>query len=414
MKNNTIQKNIPDGWWQVKIRDVAYINKKTLGNNTSDEYAFKYVDLSAVNKGLVSIPTGFVNYKNAPSRARRIIEIGDVLMATVRPNLFGHCFVDFDTKNIICSTGFAVIQGKRDLLETRFVYHYLFSDKLNNDLNNLLVGSNYPAVNSAEVGNLDFSLPSIAEQRRIVTILDTSDLIIEKLSKKIQIKKNIKKGLMQNLLTGDARLVGFTDKWQTIKLNDLGKTYAGIIGKDKDDFGSGKPFITYMNIYSSSIINPARCGFVKINDGENQNKAKFGDIFFTTSSETPDEVGTSSVLLDKNVSDLYLNSFCFGFRLNNFKTLTPEFSQFYFRGQKFRKQMVRIAQGASRYNLSKKYFLDTSIKIPSDTKEQNAIADILRITGKEIKALEKKLSIIKNQKKYLLNNLITGTIRTKA
>jgi type I restriction enzyme S subunit len=244
--------------------------------------------------------------------------------------------------------------------------------------------------------------------------LDTWERVIEKLTNKIKIKKNTRRSLMQKLLTGDVRLTGFTDKWQAVKLIDLGNTYAGIMGKGKDDFGSGKAFITYMNIYSSSSINPDNCGFVKIDDGENQNKAKYGDIFFTTSSETPDEVGISSVLLDKNARELYLNSFCFGFRLSDFKILTPEFSQFYFRGQKFRKQMTRIAQGASRYNLSKRYFLDTTIEIPSSINEQNAIADILRLADKEIADLEKKLSILKDQKKYLLNNLITGTIRTKA
>ncbi len=76
--------------------------------------------------------------------------------------------------------------------------------------------------------------------------------------------------------------------------------------------------------------------------------------------------------------------------------------------------MTRIAQGASRYNLSKKYFLDTAIKIPNSITEQNSIADILRVADKEIFDLEKKLSMLKDQKKYLLNNLITGTIRTKA
>lgn len=123
-------------------------------------------------------------------------------------------------------------------------------------------------------------------------------------------------------------------------------------------------------------------------------------------------MGISSVLLDKNVEDVYLNSFCFGFRLNDFKTITPIFAQYYFRGQGFRKQMTRIAQGASRYNLSKKYFLDTKISIPKDAGEQVAIANILMAAHNEIDALKKELTLLKEQKKYLLNNLITGKIRT--
>ena len=217
---------------------------------------------------------------------------------------------------------------------------------------------------------------------------------------------------MQKLLTGDVRLEGFNDRWEIIRLGNIGKTYPGITGKDKNDFGKGKPFISYMNIFSNSKLNIEIKDLVDIKDGEKQNKVKYGDLFFTTSSETPNEVGISSVLLDKDTKNLYLNSFCFGFRLNDFNTIVPEFAQFYFRGQYFRKQMTRIAQGASRFNLSKKYFLETEIKIPKDTKEQETIANILNIVDQEIEGLEKKKNIIEDQKKYLLNNLVTGNIRT--
>ena len=217
---------------------------------------------------------------------------------------------------------------------------------------------------------------------------------------------------MQKLLIGDFRLASFNAPWDVSALHELGKTYSGIVGKDKDDFGFGEPYISYMDIYSNWKIEKISGNLVNIQPNEKQNDVKYGDILFTTSSETPNEVGISSVLLKKNIKKVFLNSFCFGFRLNNFNILIPEYAQYYFRGQKFRKEMLRLAQGASRFNLSKKYFLVTKINIPSSVQEQSAIANILTTADQEIELLQRKLKKLKEQKKYLLNNLITGAIRT--
>src|SRR3990167_2275381 len=105
--------------------------------------------------------------------------------------------------------------------------------------------------------------------------------------------------------------------WNSIRVGDLGFVYSGLRSKSKSDFGQGSPFITYMNIFSNSKIDKNRFDLVNVGAGENQSKVKYGDVFFTVSSETPEEVGMSSVLLDE-VDNYYLNSFCFGFRLNDF------------------------------------------------------------------------------------------------
>lgn len=408
MKNIQSQKNIPVGWRYRTLGNVA----KVITGSTPDTFQGDYYggDIMFASPGdfngkfiIKTAKTltrkGFEQCRKVPSGAILFVCIGSTIGK-----------IGIAGQSLATNQQINAVIGNEAI--TDFLYYALLvrAKKIK-----LMAGIQaVPIVSKSLFESVDVLVPPLLEQKRIVSVLETWDRAIEKLTEKIKAKKEIKKGLMQNLLTGKVRLAGFRERWNSFKLNDLGTTYAGIMGKDKNDFGSGKAFITYMNIYSSSEINLDKCGRVKIDDGENQNKVKYGDIFFTTSSETPDEVGISSVLLDKNATDLYLNSFCFGFRLNNFKALLPEFARFYFRGQTFRKQMTRIAQGASRYNLSKKYFLDTTIEIPSDIREQYAIADIFKITDKEIEKLNKKLSILKDQKKYLLNNLITGTIRTKA
>jgi len=199
-------------------------------------------------------------------------------------------------------------------------------------------------------------------------------------------------------------------EWQEYKLSELGDVYSGLQGKSKGDFGEGKRYISYMNVYSNPRINLNIKEFVSVKEGESQNVVRYGDIFFTTSSETPDEVAISSVLLDRDCKDIYLNSFCFGYRLNNFDILSPEFSQFYFRSSIFRKRMKRIAQGAIRYNLSKRYFLEEKITLP-DVEEQKGIVSVMEKWDKCIELLDQKVQIKKNIKKYLQQILLTSKVR---
>lgn len=166
-----------------------------------------------------------------------------------------------------------------------------------------------------------------------------------------------------------------------------------------------------MNIFSNSKIDVFISNFVKIELNENQNKVQYGDIFFTISSETPEEVGMSSVLLE-DIKDTYLNSFCFAYRLNSFDILLPEFAQFYFRGFFIRDKIMRLAQGSTRFNLSKKQVMKINTLLPP-TKEQQKIAQVLSLADDETTQLQTELALLKTQKKGLMQQLLTGQIRVK-
>ena len=110
------------------------------------------------------------------------------------------------------------------------------------------------------------------------------------------------------------------------KIGEIGLYFSGLTGKTKDDFQDGNAkFITYMNVFSNPSLDVNSTGVVKINEGEKQNKIKKGDILFTGSSETPDEAGMSCVVTDDLEGDFYMNSFCFGLRLN-----TPDLYNLHF------------------------------------------------------------------------------------
>ncbi|WP_283703647.1 restriction endonuclease subunit S [Clostridium perfringens] len=278
-------------------------------------------------------------------------------------------------------------------------------------------GTKQQSLNNKIVGNLEIPVPKLKEQEKIAEILSTVDEQIESIEKLIQKNKELKKGLMQQLLRkgiGNIEFkkteLGYIPKsWRVLKLKDLGKTYSGLANKSKENFGQGKAYIPYKNIFMNSKVDVNYLEYVEILDGENQNKVKVGDIFFTTSSETPEEAGMSSVLLN-DIGELYLNSFCFGFRLNDFNTLNPKFAEYLLRDNLVRKYIYQRAQGSTRYNISKNTILDMKLPIPQ-IEEQEKIYSILSTLDQKIKQYQNKKEKLEILKTGLMQNLLKGKIR---
>ena len=270
-------------------------------------------------------------------------------------------------------------------------------------------GSGVPTLNRNDVHDLKCAIPSFEEQQRIAEGLSDVDSMISSLEKLIAKKKAIKQGAMQELLIGKKRLPGFAGEWKDFTIGKMGEFYSGLSGKSKKDFECGEArFITFLNVLSNVKIDTSILAVVDVKESESQNAVRKGDLFFNTSSETPEEVGMCAVL-GENVENTYLNSFCFGFRLND-DTQNPLFLSYYLNSSIGRKIMSVLAQGATRYNLSKNNFAETIIKLPT-REEQNAIASILSDMDNEIEALEQKLEKTRQIKQGMMQQLLTGKIR---
>ncbi len=191
-------------WKEIRLSEVAEIDKVSLGGQTLPEYSFQYLSLSDVDVGTAEIKSERILFKDSPSRARRIVRKGDILLATVRPNLQGFLIIRDDVKDLIASTGFAVITCKK--MHNEFLYQCLFTKGLMNQIEAFLTGSNYPAINSSDVKQLKFPYPSFEEQTAIAQVLQAADKEISLLKAKAEKLREQKKGLMQVLLTGKVRL----------------------------------------------------------------------------------------------------------------------------------------------------------------------------------------------------------------
>ena len=181
-------------------------------------------------------------------------------------------------------------------------------------------------------------------------------------------------------------------------MKNIGESFSGLSGKKSSDFGHGEAkYITYLNILNNPIIDTKLTDKIEIDN--KQHLVKKGDIFFTISSETPQEVGLSSVL-DTNLNECYLNSFSFGYRLKEISMFDNLFNSYNFRSPNFRRKMYILAQGISRYNISKKAVLDETICFPKIS-EQKQIGKLIKLMNSLLSLQQRKLELISALEKGL-------------
>lgn len=190
-------------------------------------------------------------------------------------------------------------------------------------------------------------------------------------------------------------------------LSDLGGFYSGLTGKTKDDFqGGNAKFITYVNVFNNPSLKTDVEERVRIREGEKQNTVQYGDVLFTGSSETPNECGMCSVLTHHTDENLYLNSFCFGFRFFDLTGICPSFMKYLFRSTVVRKKICKTANGVTRYNISKKEFAKIEIPVPPLPVQEEIVRILDNFT--ELQAeLQAELQKRKQQYNYYLDNLLS-------
>jgi len=311
---------------------------------------------------------------------------------------------------MIASHRFPMYLPKENRISIDFLLHFFLTRKGKSLLELASPGGagRNKTLGQKEFENLVLSIPSLPEQQKIADFLTSIDKRIQLLKEKKDALGSYKKGVMQKLFSQEIRFKdengnNYSD-WKEKRLGKIGDSYNGLTGKSVENFGQGKKYIQYKQIFDNSKIILSKCGLVDVSDSENQNKVQFGDIFFTTSSETPQEVGFSSVLLEEVIEDIYLNSFSFGFRPHNLNELNPYFARYLFRSEEVRAKIMKLAQGSTRYNMSKTEFLKISVFLPSYY-EQQKMANVLFVIDTKISICEEQITQSEEYKKGLLQQM---------
>jgi len=237
--------------------------------------------------------------------------------------------------------------------------------------------------------------PSRSEQEKISSLLSVIDERIETQNRIIEKLQSLMKGLNDYLQ--DSVPLSYS-----LSFSDIGEDYSGLSGKSAEDFGSGKPYITYVSIYSNNFVDDTCCGKVSVERSEKQNIVQKGDMLFTLSSETPEEVCYGAVY-SGNSTETYLNSFCFGVRNSDGKVFSP-YMAYFFNSSRFRREVYPLAQGSTRFNLQKSDFLQKQFSYPS-IDDQRRIFEILNAYDNKIKVENQILEHYQHQKEFFLRNL---------
>ena len=288
-------------------------------------------------------------------------------------------------------TEHAIAVAGNEKSNTSFL-HYLF---LKMNLGQFSDQSAQPGLAVNKLLKLKVILPSISEQTKIARLLSLLDERIATQNKVIDKLQSLIKGLNNYFYQQYGNDV-------ETSFSDLGYSYSGLSGKSATDFGSGKPFITYLNVYSNAVIDETSYQYVRIGNKEKQNVVRYGDVLFTLSSETPEEVGIGSVYLGNE--EVYLNSFCFGIHITKAQKAFSPYMSYYISTSQFRKFIYPFAQGSTRFNLCKADFEKATIKLPT-LENQKQFYKSLKTLSDKIALEESALNQYYNQKQYLLRQM---------
>ncbi len=371
---------------------VLYIQGYNVEENSFNFHGIKYV-------------TQEFHRSNAKSCLRAgdmlTVQTGEVGLTTVVP------------ESLAGSNCHALIISRFDKgkVESRFMSYYLNSKPGRARLRLIETGTTMKHLNVGDM--LHFLVPvppTLADQEAIAEALGDADALIESLTALVAKKRHLKQAAMQQLLTGKKRLPGFEGEWELKRIGNLGSTYGGLTGKTKSHFGHGSArYIPFMNIMSNVVIDPTDLDRVDVDASESQNPVEPGDLFFNGSSETPEEVGMCSFLAD-DLGRVYVNSFCFGFRFRDGAEANGLLLAYYLRSQRGRDLLRSLAQGATRYNLSKTALMNVEVELPMPS-EQDAISEVFTDMDAEIEAMEARLAKARQIKQGMMQELLTGRIR---
>ena len=324
------------------------------------------------------------------------VNYGDVLFQRSSETLedVGRANVYLDNKTALFG-GF-VIRGKKIGNYNPLFFRYLLSSP--NVRKRIIVkgaGAQHFNIGQDGLSKVSLFVPKEEEQERIGHLLNLIDERIETQNRIIEKLQSLMKGL-NDYLQESATLS------YTLSFSDIGEDYSGLSGKSADDFGSGKPYITYLSVYSCTFVDDNCYAMVSVAPDERQNVVLNGDLLFTLSSETPEEVCYGAVY-NGNEKEIYLNSFCFGVRNIEGKVYSP-YMAYFFNSSRFRREVYPLAQGSTRFNLQKSDFLHKKFALPSKD-EQRKLFKILNAYDNKIKAEKLILAQYQLQKEFLLHNL---------
>ena len=344
----------------------------------------------------------FVSCEFFEAQAKAQLKVGDVLV--VQSGHIGTATVV--TGDILPASCHALIIARPDpaKLLPEFLCQYLNSWVGKARLRGLHVGSSILHINTSELGEFLMPVPSLREQQKIVEILSDCDSEILQMEQQL---RSITQGY-QSFCNTAWRLGGHSQP-----LKQIGKFFQGLAGKSAADFGKGERFVTYMGVFNGPYVKESGFGLVSVSPNETQTRLVDGDLLITMTSESKAEAGLTAIFRTDDVSEnIFLNSFCAGFRLNEDSPYSPEILHALMQSSQFRAAIWRISQGSTRINLSRNELSKLALSLPEPDNAlllSDAVKDFAQQENQAKEALVKR----RRFKSGLTQQLLTGGLQVR-
>lgn len=413
-------------WQSTELRDLVEIDPEVLRENTDRDYHFHYVDIASVSEGRVDMPSFTIPFRGSPSRARKVVRRGDVLMSTVRPNLKAFAYFDYPYDDCVASTGFAVLRAKQNV-DPRFVLYSILSEPVTRQIESLIVGSNYPAINSTAVSQLKVLTPTATEQTKIADVLATVDQAIEQTEALIAKQQRIKTGLMQDLLTKgidehgnlrsetthefkDSPLGRIPVEWNVIQLSKIADVSSGLtLGKTHSGPNTVElPYLRVANV-QDGYLDLSDVTMIRV---PNSYVAKYqllvGDVLMNEGGDF-DKLGRGTVWRGEIDSCLHQNH-VFKVRPNSEKleseylaaiSASPYGKAFF---------MLASKQSTNLASINSTQLKSFPIPLPP-LPEQKALVELVRAQSETLESSQQERRKLASLKTALMQDLLTGKKR---
>ena len=408
---------IPEDWEILKFGEAYKFlstgsNSREDLNNTGEYLYIHYGDIHCKYKNIldcVKIEIPHINkdkVKNLPELKDR-----DLIFVDASEDYEGitKCteIKNVNNKNIVSGLHTLLLRPQIDIFSG--YGGYIASNPIvNKNIKKMANGWKVYGISKDNLSKIIFPLPSLKEQEKIAEILSAWDDGIETLEKLIEQKEVFHKALMKNLLIGKIRLSEFSSKWTHSKFNSV---FERITRKNEElnsnilTISAQNGLISQKDFYNKRIASVDTSKYILLKNGEFAYNKSYSNGYPLGAIKRLD-------LYEKGVvSSLYI---CF--KLNNSDSCS-DFWKYYFEAGMLNREIKMIAQEGARnhglLNMATEDFFNMLLYYPKDLKEQQKIADILNKSDKEIKLLNTKLEKLKEQKKGLMQKLLTGQIRVK-
>ena len=404
--------------WQTKTLGEVLEKTETVNPLQSPNAEFDYIDVSSVSNTTFEIEqTQRLKGKDAPSRARKLVRTNDIIFATIRPTLQRIAVVPEHLDKQVCSTGYFVLRPKQGI-DHRFVFYTLFTENFIEQMESLQKGASYPAVTDGDVRAQEIPVPPLAEQQRIVGLLDEAfeALATAKANaeKNLQNARALFESHLQSVFT--QRGPGWVEKsvGELVADGVLVKPFDGNHGeihpKKSDYTESGVPFIMARDL-QDGLVDTEHCIFIsrELADSLRVGFAKDGDVLISHKGT----IGRSAIVSTED-DYIMLTPQVTGYRVKDSSKLFNRFIRYYFMSPGFRREMIAgAADGSTRAYIGITKQLTLRFRFPP-LAEQKRIAAKLDALDPETQRLarlyERKHAALEALKKSLLHQAFTGEL----